>query len=111
MLLVTVVDAKNTKINETLQDLKDLNSEHFIILFIFGCAGSSLLCGLFSGCGKQGLLSSYGAQTSVIAGSGLSSRGSWTLEHRFSSCGARLRSFVACRIFFPDQGSNPCLLH
>ena len=93
MLLVTVVDAKNTKINETLQDLKDLNSEHFIILFIFGCAGSSLLCGLFSGCGKQGLLSSCGAQTSVIAGSGLSSCGSQALEHSFNSCGAWAQLF------------------
>ena len=25
-------------------------------LFIFGCAGSSLLCGLFSSCSQQGLL-------------------------------------------------------
>ena len=28
----------------------------FVYLFIFGCAGSSLLCGLFPSCGKQGLL-------------------------------------------------------
>ena len=25
-----------------------------IILFLFGCAGSSLLCWLFSSCGEQG---------------------------------------------------------
>ena len=30
-------------------------------LFIFGCAGSSLLHGLLSSCSKQGLLSSRGA--------------------------------------------------
>jgi len=30
----------------------------FIYLFIWGCAGSSLLCQLSSGCGQQGLLSS-----------------------------------------------------
>ena len=30
-------------------------------LFIFGCAGSSLLHRLFSSCSKQGLLSSFGA--------------------------------------------------
>ena len=29
----------------------------FIFPFIFGCAGSSLQCGLFCNCGKQGLLS------------------------------------------------------
>ena len=28
-----------------------------IYLFMFGCAESSLLCGIFSSCGKQGLLS------------------------------------------------------
>ena len=28
----------------------------YIILFIFVCAGASLLCRLFSGCGDQGLL-------------------------------------------------------
>ena len=28
-----------------------------IILFIFGCAGSSLLCGLFSTCSERELLS------------------------------------------------------
>ena len=26
-----------------------------IVLFIFGCAGSSSLCGLFSSCGEEGL--------------------------------------------------------
>jgi len=36
-------------------------------LFIFGCAGSSLLCELFCSCGEQGLL--------FIAVSGISHRG------------------------------------
>ena len=31
-------------------------------------------------------------------------------EHRLGSWGARLRCSKACGIF-PDQGSNPCLLH
>ena len=93
MLLVTVVDAKNTKINETLQDVKDLTSQHFVILFLFGCAGSSLLCGLSSGCSKQGLLSSYGAQTSVIAESGLRGCSSQALEHSLKSCGAWAQLF------------------
>jgi len=35
----------------------------------------------------------------------LSSCGSRAPEHRLNSCGSG-----ACRIF-PDQGSNPCLLH
>ena len=37
-----------------------LDSEKIIYLFIFGCAGSLLLCGLFSRCGEWGLLSSVG---------------------------------------------------
>ena len=39
-----------------------------IILFIFGCAGSSLLRGLFSSCGEEGLLSSCGVQVSRCSG-------------------------------------------
>ena len=43
-----------------------LNYPNFFILkvylFIFGCAGSSLLCGLFSSCGEWGLLSSCSVQ-------------------------------------------------
>ena len=49
----------------------------FIYLFIFGCAGSLLLLGLFF---------SYGARASHCSGfSGCSSQ---ALEHRLSSCGA-----------------------
>ena len=54
----------------------------FVHLFI-ACAGSSVLCGLLSGCGKQGLLSS----SSVLAshGGGFSC-GTQTLGHMdFSS--------------------------
>ena len=36
----------------------------FIYLFIFGCAGSLLLRGLFSGCTEQGLLSGWDAWAS-----------------------------------------------
>ena len=53
-------------------DLKN----NFIYLFIFGCAGSSLLHGLFSSCGKQGLLSSCGVQASHCCGF---SCGAWAL--------------------------------
>ena len=34
---------------------------YFVCLFLFGCAESSLLHGLFSNCGESGLLSSWGA--------------------------------------------------
>ena len=44
-------------------------------LFVFVCAGSSLLRGLFPGCSKQGLLSAGGEQASHCGGS--------------SCCGAR----------------------
>ena len=40
----------------------------FLKLFIFGRSGSSLLCGLFSSCGKQGLLSSCGVWASHCSG-------------------------------------------
>ena len=49
-----------------------LNTELFFfkytILFICGSAGSSLLCGLFSSCGEQRLLSSCGARGSLCRG-------------------------------------------
>ena len=41
---------------------------NFIYSFIFGYAGSLLLCGLFSRCGKQGLLSSRGVGASHCGG-------------------------------------------
>ena len=39
-------------------------NDFFLNLFIFGCAGSSLLQELFSSCGEQGLLSSCSALAS-----------------------------------------------
>ena len=84
-------------------------------LFIFVCAASSLLCGLFS---PPLLLwwglSSCGAQTSHCKHS--SCCGAQAPGHTgFGSCSSRapehrLSSSVAYGIF-PDQGSNPCLLH
>ena len=90
------------------------------ILLIFGCAGSSLLCGLFSSRGEQGPLSSCraqafhcggfsccGAWASVVAARGLSSCGSQTLEHRLSSCGA-LGFQLPCRVWdLPRSGIEP----
>ena len=40
----------------------------YIYLLTFGCAGSSLLCGLFSSCGDWGLLSSCSAWASHCSG-------------------------------------------
>ena len=64
-------------------------------LFVFGFAGSVLLCGLFASFRKQGLLSGWACGL-------LSAVASPAEEHRLS-CSA------ACRIFL-DQGSNLCLL-
>ena len=47
-------------------------------LFIFGCAGSSLLHRLFSSCGKWGLLSTCGVQDSHFGG--FFCCGVWALE-------------------------------
>ena len=46
-----------------------------LFLFIFGCAGSSLLCGLFS-CGKWRILSGFGARASCFGGFSARSMGS-----------------------------------
>ena len=90
-------------------------------LFIFGCAGSLLLLGFFSSCSEGKLLCSCGAHTFRCSGffyrrawalgyAGVSSCGSWALEHRLSSCGHGLSCSAAYGIF-PDQGSNLFLLH
>ena len=71
----------------------------FKFLFVFGCAGSLLLCRLSSSCGEQGLLSSCRARASQRGGCfygtwtlgrmGFSHCGFWGLDHRPSSCGSR----------------------
>ena len=90
----------------TLHGKRDFFINLFIYLFI-GCVGSLLLhesflqlwrvgatlccsvrashCGGFSCCGARAL----GAWVSVVVAHGLSSCGSWALECRISSCGAR----------------------
>ena len=69
---------------------------------------SSLLLGLVSSCGEQGLFSGcvrlllikvaflvehrlYGMRASAVAACGLSSCGPWALEHRLNSCDARAK--------------------
>ena len=72
---------------------------YLFIYFAFGYAGSLLLRGLFSGCGEQGLLSSYGTWASHCGGFScfqewafghlaFHSCGSRALEHRLNSCDA-----------------------
>ena len=84
----------------------------YIILFIFGCAGSSLMqgnffsystpashCGGFSCCRAWALVHAG----SAVAAPGLQSTGSLVVAHRLSCS-------IECEIF-PTQGLNPCLLH
>ena len=76
-----------------------------IILFIFGCAGSLLLCRLFlvvsvgyslvAACGLLVAVASLVAQpglwgmwVSEVVARGLNRCSSWALEQRLSSCGA-----------------------
>ena len=40
---------------------------NFIYVFIFGCAGSSLLCELFSSCGERGAALCRSAPASLVA--------------------------------------------
>ena len=100
----------------------------FLLIFIFGCAGSSLPCVFFPSCGKQGWLSGCGAlvlpavaslaaqrgsrarglqwlwhEGSAVAAHGLESTGSIILAHGLS--------YYMSSGIFPDQGSNPRLLH
>ena len=46
----------------------------------------------------------------ALGRAGFRSCSPWDLEHRIGSCGARAFCSMTCGIF-PDQGSNPCLLH
>ena len=78
----------------------------FILLFIFGRAGSSRLCRLPCSCGEHGRplaavlgllvvvaslvseLRLWGVRASVVMALGLSSSSCQALEHRLNSCGA-----------------------
>ena len=85
----------------------------FLKLFIFGCAGSSLLHGLFSSRGKQGLLSSCGVWASHCGG--FSRRAAWahglrscSLQAlgRLRSCGAQAQPLCGMRDL-PRPGMEP----
>ena len=79
-------------------------------LFIFGCAGSSLLHGLFSSCCEWGPLSSCSAQASPCRV--FSCCRAWALDcEGLRSCDAHGPCCSPACGIFPDQGSNLCLLH
>ena len=85
-----------------------------------GCAGSSLLRGLFFGCSKQGCPSSHGAQAPHCGGfsccqawalghTGFRSCSSQALELRLSSCDTRAQ--LLCGMWGPPgPGIEPMLL-
>ena len=89
----------------------------FLFLKIFGYAESSLLSGLFSSCGKQGLCYSCSVRVSHSSGFsccgvwalgplGFSSCGSWALEHRLDSCDTQTKLF--CGMWdLPGSGIEP----
>ena len=89
----------------------------FLILIIFDCAGSLLLCRLFSSCSKWGLLSSCSVQASHRGGfsycrawapgyMAFSSCSSKTLEHRLNSCGAWVQ-LIPGMWDLPGSGMEP----
>ena len=90
-------------------------------LFIFDIAGSLLLLWLFSSCDEWVLLSGYSAWASHCGGfsccraqalgcpsSVVVAPGPWSTGSVVAMHGLNCSS--ACGIF-PDQGSNPCLVH
>ena len=55
---------------------------NFIYFFIYGCAGSLLLGGIFSSCSRKGLLSHSGAQASHCLPSLIVEHGLWGVRAR-----------------------------
>ena len=76
-------------------------------IFVYDCAGSSLLHRLYSSCSVQASQCNDFShnRARALGHVGLSSCGTWALEYRLNSCGVQ-----AFEIFL-DQGSNLCLLH
>ena len=69
-----------------------------MVLFIVGCAGSVLLCGLFSSCRGHSLVMVGGGffivvpslmvhGACVLGHEGFNICASWALKHRLSNCG------------------------
>ena len=81
----------------------------FKCLFIFGCAGFSVLLGFFSSCSEQGYspVLVLGLLTEVAS----SCRGARALGSTCSVVAVHRLRCSEARGIFPDQGLNPCLLH
>ena len=80
-------------------------------LFIFGHAGSLLLCKLSSSCGEWGLLASCGARASIavasLAAHGLRGTQTWVVAARgLSSCGVQTQLLRGMR-GLPGSGIKP----
>ena len=75
-------NSQNIKKKSVVGSHSTFLKKKIIYLFIFGRAGSSLLCGIFSSCSKQGLLS-RDARASHC--SGFSCCGAWGMT--FTNCG------------------------
>ena len=86
-----------------------LNTILAVFLFIvacLGCAGSSLLHGVFSSFGLQAShCSGFSCGARALGCVGFRSCSSWALEHRLIVLAHGLSCFMACGIF-PDQESN-----
>ena len=121
LVLITSVNASQVSNCVTQNLFFPYSDSAFIYLFIFKiylfilvCTGSSLLCGLFSNCGEQGLLSSHvqasccRAQALGVWASVASAPGLWSTG--LVAVGYRLRCSAACGIFL-DQGSNLSFRH
>ena len=85
---------------------------NFTYVFIFVCAGSSLMQGFASSCGSWishcGGSSCYRVQAPGHVGSVVVAPG---LQSTHSIVGVRGLSYLAVCGIFLDQGLNPCLLH
>ena len=95
------------------------------LFYYFGCAGSLLLCRLFSRCREQGLLSSWSVRASHCDGFSCCRAqapgyaGILCLARGLCSCGSPTGSIVVTHrpscstVFgiFSDRVLNPCLLH
>ena len=88
----------------------------YLCYLLFGCAWSSLLHGLLSGCSEQGLLSSCGVKASYCSGfpccraQALGTQASTAVARRLQSMGSGVKAQglscpTACAIL-PGQGSN-----
>ena len=102
-LFCSLLCPQHRRVSGTSQGSRYFIYIYIWFIFISGCAGSLLLCGLFSSCSKWEILSSCRAQASHCGGSSccgalalghtghtdLSSCGTWALEHKLHSCGSR----------------------